>query len=129
MEFRDFLPPTNLILWAIAFSSLAFENQRWNRAIQAGMRGANPIAPMLAGFTGVLGLILSLAVLLAVFVWGGGWQPALGLFAINFIGGLLVNTIVTGVFGGDNWFVWGLATLGMYPVGYFFALEALAISG
>lgn len=129
MEFQDFLPPTNLIIWSLVFGALAFENQRWNRAIGAGMRGANPMVPFFVSLTGFLGLLLSIGVLAAVFIWGGGWQPALGLLAINLIGGLVVTMVTSAVFGGDSWFVWLLATLAMYPVGYFLALEALALSG
>lgn len=128
MEFQDFLPPNSLIIWSLVFGALSFENKRWNRAIGAGMRGANPWVPFFVTQTGFLGLLLSIGVLAAVFVWGGGWQPALGLLAINLIGGLVVTTITTAVFGGDSLFVWILATLAMYPAGYFLALEALALS-
>lgn len=93
------------------------------------MRGSNPWVPFFVTQTGFLGLLLSIGILAAIFFWGGGWQPALGLLAINLIGVLVVTTITTVVFGGDSVFVWILSTLAMYPAGYFLALEALALSG
>lgn len=129
MEVQEFLPPTVLILWTLAFRALAFENQRWNRAISAGTRGAMQIVPFFVALTGFLGLLLSVAVLVAVFVWGGGWKPSLGLLVITLFGNIIVTIITTVSFGGDNWLAWLLATLGMYPVGYFLAIEALALAG
>lgn len=137
MNYEEFLPPWELIFWSVAFGALAFENQRWRLAMGLGRVSyismvRNPGVSFLVSLTGFLGLLLSIAVLAAVFIWGGGWKPALGLLAINLIGGLVTTTFTTLLFGGDNGdnvFIWLLATLGMYPVGYFLAMEALALSG
>jgi hypothetical protein len=129
MELQNFLPPINLIIWSLVFRALSFENYRWNLAIRRGMRGSSRWVPFFVTQTGFLGLLLSIGIIAAVFVWGGGWQPTLGLLAINFVGILVVTPITTAVFGGDSLFVWILATLAMYPAGYFLALEALALSG
>ena len=129
MDFQDFLPPSALIIWSLIFGALAFENQRWNRAIQQGKSGSNPFVPFIVSLTGFLGLLLSIGVLAAVFIWGGGWQPAVGLLVINLVGGLVVTMITSVIFGGDSLFVWLLATLAMYPVGYLLAMEAWALSG
>jgi len=118
MEWSQFIPPTEILIWGIIFNALAFESQRLFRLID---RPALPymghMLRGLIGFTGLLGLMLSFGALLVVFFYGG-WQLGVGFLALVFLAGLVASTLVVFMAGGDSILLGVICTLAMYPAGY-----------
>lgn len=129
MTIEQFMPPTNLAALTIFFSILRFENQRWNKAIGAGMRGGSGLWPLIEFFvatSGFLALLLTIFVVGVVF-WAAGWHEALGLFVFSFAFGFTGSALVGWIFGGDHFLVWISATLGLWPLGFFLYLQTATL--
>lgn len=118
MTIEQFVPPTNLAALLILLSVLRFENARWSRAIGFGSkRGLLVFLDFFVTTTGFVALLLTIFVLGVVF-WEASWQEALGLFAFSFAFGFVGSACIGWMFGGDDLWVWILATLGLWPVGF-----------
>ena len=105
------------VLWPIlAFSMLRFENQRWIRSIRSGKTGDLPIVSLLVNITGFLGILVIIASYV-VFVWQAGFGLAVATFVANLVFGLVVGTMLSVIIRGDNFAVWLLSTIAMWPVG------------
>lgn len=122
---ENFIPPTTLTLLFVAFSALRFECQRWLRLIVRGQRGSSDVVITFVNVTALLSLLVGLCVLALVF-WNWGWQVGLGLFVISFFAGLIASLVVGVLFGGDSFVIQLLATIGLWPVGYFLVQETLS---
>ena len=105
-----FIPPTGVaVVWFLLVAS-RFENQRWVRARNAGMRGANETSGIFVDLTCLIGALFCLAFLVAYAI-GQGWRPALGLLVIGGAGGL-----ATAFLSGDRFMVWLVCTLAVWPL-------------
>ncbi|TDK50783.1 hypothetical protein [Antarcticimicrobium luteum] len=116
-EIESYLVPYDLLFLLIAFTLLRFENQRWIRAIARGKVGTSPIVPLFVNVTGLLALLVLFG-FYAVIIWKAGIVVALAT--------IIANTLATIIFGflisivvGDSFFVWLLATLALWPTGWF----------
>lgn len=121
---EQFIPPATIIALFCAFSILRFENQRWVRAIAGGQRGSSDFVVLFVNITASLALLLGVGALGLVF-WNAGWKVGLGLLAISFAADIISSIIIGTVMGGDSFLVQLIATLGLWPLGYFLIQEIL----
>lgn len=115
---EEYLPPTPILWLYPLFSVLRFENQRWVRVIAQGTVGNMAAVPAFVNLTATAGTILMLAVLAQLFYFAG-WQVTLGTLVLSFAIGMLASFALSLTFKGDSFWVWLLATIGMWPLGYF----------
>lgn len=116
-EIESYLVPYNLLFLLVVFTLLRFENQRWIRSNAQGKVGASPIVPLLVSATGFLAL-LAIFGFYVVVVWQAGIWVALGTFIVNALAGVIL-TLLIGFVVGDSFLVWLLATLALWPTGWF----------
>ncbi|MBK1667010.1 hypothetical protein CKO28_02995 [Rhodovibrio sodomensis] len=112
----EYLPPTTLAIMFIAFGAARFENQRWIRARSMGMKGANQAIGTFVDLTGFVALLFAGAFLIAYAVDQSILQ-ALVLFGCGVAGVLAVSVPIGLLFGGDNWLVWIVGTVAVWPLG------------
>jgi hypothetical protein len=97
-----------------AFSIARFENQRWTRARQRGLRGSSEAFGAFVDLTGMVAIIGAVG-LLAWFGFKVGWLQALIVFCGTVVAGISYQ-LLTGFIYRDNIVVWMLGTLAIYPL-------------
>lgn len=97
-----------------AFSIARFENQRWTRARQRGLRGSSEAIGAFVDLTGMIALV-GAVILLVWFGFKAGWLQALIVFGGTVATGIAYQ-LVTGFIYRDNIVVWILGTLAVYPL-------------
>ncbi len=117
---ESYLVPYNLLIPLIGFTLLRFENQRWIRAIAQGKVSTSPIVPLFVNITGFLAL-LAIFGFYVVVIWKAGIVVALATFIANALAALILSLLIGGVAGGDSFIVWFIATLALWPTGWFLA--------
>ena len=95
--FSEYQPTGQILAWAAILSCARFENQRWLRARQAGMRGSNETFGMLVDATYLIGTSVGLLAL-ALSLYDFGWKRTLGLFVSTMLIGWLWGAV--GAFAG-----------------------------
>ncbi|MDZ7713795.1 MAG: hypothetical protein U5L06_12130 [Rhodovibrio sp.] len=105
-----YLPPVELIILVTLFSAARFENQRWVRARRQGLQGSNQVIGAFVDTTGFLALMFAVAFLVA-YGFDTSLLHALALLGCSLLGGLGVSVLLGLMFGGDNFAIWGIATL------------------
>lgn len=113
--FFSYLPTLNLLIMFCILNIMRFENQRWIRARQAGMRGSWQLAGFCVDFIGFTSLIFYYLFLLSYGFENSIWSAIL-LFVIASITGILANVISTIIFRGDNPLVWAVSTILILPL-------------
>ena len=113
--FFSYLPSLHLLIMFCILNIVRFENQRWIRARQAGMRGRSILAGFCVDFIGFTSLIFYYLFLLSYGFENSVWSAIL-LFVIASITGMLANVITTIVFRGDNPLVWAVSTISILPL-------------
>ena len=122
MALSQFLPSGTIAMYYVIFAVFRFENQRWIRAIASGKIGSNPMVPLFVNLSGFLGLIVMVGVVIGLF-WYGGWQVGIGTLALGIVSGIATSILLGLIVGGDNFLIWLIATLGMWPVGFLLVAE------
>ena len=114
MNFEDFLPETNLLIFYSAIRIIHFENQRWARARSRGMIGSSNGFGAFVDATFVISSIALLGFLVywAIFV---SWQQAIGLTLVAFAIGLIWSVLSTLVLRGESVFLWMISTFAIWP--------------
>jgi len=107
--FEEYVPRGAILLWSIILNCARFENQRWTRARQAGMRGSSEGFGLFVDLTGFIGLLASITVL-ALSLFDFGWKQTLGLFVLTMIAGWVWGAV--GAYVGR-----AITTLGLWIAG------------
>lgn len=110
-----YLPPLNLLILFCALNVVRFENQRWIRARQAGMRGRNWVGGFFVDLIGFSSMIFYYMFLISYGLDNEIWSAVL-LVIVASMAGLLASTIFTSLFGGDNPIVWAISTVAIIPL-------------
>ena len=106
-----------IILLVALFRVAAFENQRWVRARQGGMRGASEVFGSFVDLTMGFSTLLWWLFLIS-FAVDTSFLSALFLFLVP-----LVTTLLWSVVARDNIFVWTVSTLLVLPVGLYLLFQ------
>lgn len=94
------------------------------RAIASGRRGSSDLVVLFIHATAFISLLVGFSALVLVF-WNAGWELGLGLMVISFFVVAVASFAIALLVGGDNFFVQFIATLGLWPLGYFLIRETL----
>jgi|SRR5262245_53227789 len=84
--FDEFMPRGIILFWSIIFNCARFENQRWVRARQGGLRGSNEAVGAFVDLTYWIGLALILTVM-ALSFFDFGWKQTAGLIGLTMVAG------------------------------------------
>ena len=102
--FDEFIPKGAILFWSIILSCARFENQRWVRARQQGLRGSNEAFGASIDLTYLIGFGLILTVI-ALSFFDFGWKQTVGLIVLTMLAGWIwagvgafVAAIVTPLF-------------------------------
>ena len=106
-----------IILLVALFRVAAFENQRWVRARQGGMRGASEVFGLFVDLTMGFSTLLWWLFLIS-FAVDTSFLSAFVLFLVP-----LVTTLLWSVVARDNIFVWTVSTLLVLPVGLYLLFQ------
>ena len=107
---NQFIPEGWLIAIYCLFGIARFENQRWVRARNGGLRGSNEGAGAFVDATCWLSQFFGIGFLIW-FAVQVGWRQALGLLVIGFGCSLLYALVA-----GDKLWRWVVATLAIWPL-------------
>jgi hypothetical protein len=123
MEFiESFLPPTALCVAYTALFLLRFENQRWVRLRNGGRKGSSTVVGAVVDGTYIVGSLFTFSFLLFV-GWESGWRIAIGLFLMAQIIAMAYALFSVPIFGGDNFIIWVLSTLAIWPMMVYLTLR------
>ena len=111
----DLLPELGLGILFVLLSSARFENQRWIRARSRGLQGSNQAIGAFVDITGGLSLIFAFAFLVAYAV-DTTILKAVVLFVLAVAVGMIYSLVSTWVFKGDNWIIWMVGTIAIWPL-------------
>ena len=106
-----------IILLVALFRVAAFENQRWVRARQGGMRGASEVFGLFVDLTMGFSTLLWWLFLIS-FAVDTSFLSAFFLFLVP-----LLTTLLWSVVARDNIFVWTVSTLLVLPVGLYLLFQ------
>ena len=115
---ESFVPHTPVLIWTLVLSTLRFENQRWTRARNRGLRGSSEGVGLFVDLTGALSIVFYVLFLLA-YGYDAGWHPAVGLFVASVVGATLTSIVMGAIFRGDNLGVWMVSTIAIWPAAFF----------
>jgi hypothetical protein len=115
------LPELYLFLIAVLQRIAAFENQRWVRQRQQGIRGSSESIGVLVDFVMPLGTILWYAFLL-MYAIDVSFLTAL-LMWVGAMVALTVYGLISGKVFGDNIFIWILGTFLTLPIGIYLIFQ------
>lgn len=87
----------------------------WIRARARGLRGANELIGLFVDLTGGLSLLFVLAFLIAYW-YDVGFIKAIALFMTSVVAGFVYSAISTIVLKGDNFIVWLIGTIAVWPI-------------
>ena len=113
--FPLYIPDYKLALLYILLSVARFENQRWIRQRMAGIQGSSLAAGLFIDATGFFSMIFSYGYLISYGFDNGFWN-ALILYFLGFVISFLVSALITIIAKGDNWVIWIIGTLAIYPL-------------
>ena len=106
-----------IILLVALFRVAAFENQRWVKARQGGMRGASEVFGLFVDLTLGFSTLLWWLFLIS-FAVDTSFLSAFFLFLIP-----LVTTLLWSIVARDNIFIWTVSTLLVLPVGLYLLFQ------
>ena len=106
-----------IILLVALFRVAAFENQRWVKARQGGMRGASEVFGLFVDLTLGFSTLLWWLFLIS-FAVDTSFLSALFLFLVP-----LVTTLLWSIVARDNIFIWTVSTLLVLPVGLYLLFQ------
>lgn len=106
-----------IILLVALFRVAAFENQRWVKARQGGMRGASEVFGLFVDLTLGFSTLLWWLFLIS-FAVDTSFLSALFLFLVP-----LVITLPWSIVARDNIFIWIVSTLLVLPVGLYLLFQ------
>ena len=115
------LPELYLFLIAVLQRIAAFENQRWVKQRQQGIRGSSESIGVLVDFVMPLGTILWYAFLL-MYAIDVSFVTAL-LMWVGAMVALTVYGLISGKVFGDNIFIWILGTFLTLPIGIYLIFQ------
>jgi len=115
------LPELYLFLIAVLQRIAAFENQRWVRQRQQGIRGSSETIGVLVDFVMPLGTILWYTFLL-MYAIDVSFVTAL-LMWVGAMVALTVYGLISGKVFGDNIFIWILGTFLTLPIGIYLIFQ------
>ena len=115
------LPELYLFLIAVLQRIAAFENQRWVKQRQQGIRGSSETIGVLVDFVMPLGTILWYAFLL-MYAIDVSFVTAL-LMWVGAMVALTVYGLISGKVFGDNIFIWILGTFLTLPIGIYLIFQ------
>lgn len=111
----DLLPEPSLGGLFVLLNVARFENQRWIRARLSGLQGANQAFGAFVDITGGLSKIFAFAFLIAYAV-DTTILKAVVLFILAGAAGTFYTFVSTWVFKGDNWIIWMVGTIALWPL-------------
>lgn len=111
----ELLPETGLGVLFLLLGVARFENQRWIRARSRGLQGSNQAIGAFVDITGGLSLIFAFFFLVAYAV-DTTFLKAVILFVLALAVSGIYSFASTLVFKGDNWIVWLVGTIAIWPL-------------
>jgi hypothetical protein len=115
MQLEEFVPSTGILIASFALSCVRFENQRWVRSRNEGMRGSSEGFGIFVDLTASLSAIFGIVFLIAFF-YDFGWKLTVGLVAITSLSAMVFSVLIGFLFRGDNLAIWMLCTFAVWPM-------------
>ncbi len=123
----NYVPPVDITVAFSGLSVLAFENQRWFKARQQGLRGQNVLIGELVDWTFRLNTYFRYGILIYLGFWLS-WQIAIAVFLISWSIGFIYSFGSTIIFGGDKHSVWVFSTVLIWPLSIWILIRVLALT-
>jgi len=111
----ELLPEPSIGVLFLLLSVARFENQRWIRARSSGLQGASQAIGAFVDTTGSLSAIFAFAFLIAYAV-DTTILKAVVLFILAGAAGIFYTIVSTWMFKGDNWIIWMVGTIALWPL-------------